>query len=286
MAWARIDDNFFANPKIRKAGPEATMLYLASLTYCNQQLTDGFIPEEMLPILCLYAFIDPSKTLAPASGSSASKSLAPASILLEIGLWHVVEGGYEIHDYMDFNASKQEIDQERQRKRIAGRKGGLAKAGNTDPYIQEKQPVNDTNPKNASKTLAPASGASASKSLAISHPIPSHPIILTGGGGDAETQEIFTIYSNNMGVITPILSDAIKGAIKKYTASWVKTALQEAINNNVHKWGYVESILARWEKEGFQSKPGNPYRKGKQRVEASEDYRRFIKGDNAQYIKH
>ena len=49
-------------------------------------------------------------------------------LLVEAGLWEEVPGGYRVHDYLDYQPSKDEVITEREKKREAGRKGGLASA--------------------------------------------------------------------------------------------------------------------------------------------------------------
>src|SRR5215471_13935686 len=46
------------------------------------------------------------------------------TLLCEIGLWHQVPHGYELHDYLDYNPSKDDVLAERAKKQAAGRAGG------------------------------------------------------------------------------------------------------------------------------------------------------------------
>lgn len=43
-------------------------------------------------------------------------------------MWEEVEGGYQIHDYLDYNPSRREVLQLRKNRAKAGQSGGLAKA--------------------------------------------------------------------------------------------------------------------------------------------------------------
>ena len=56
MAWARIDDNFFNHPKVRKAGKDAIIFHMAALCYSNAFTTDGFIADVMLELIATQAF--------------------------------------------------------------------------------------------------------------------------------------------------------------------------------------------------------------------------------------
>ena len=41
MPWVKLDDQFFSHPKVLRAGRDARDLYLASLTFCARNKTDG-----------------------------------------------------------------------------------------------------------------------------------------------------------------------------------------------------------------------------------------------------
>jgi DNA replication protein len=61
---------------------------------------------------------------------------------------------------------------------------------------------------------------------------------------------IFKLYEENIGTLTPIIADAIKDAEQTYPTEWVAEALEIAVKNNKRNWKYVEAILRRWKEEG------------------------------------
>jgi DNA replication protein len=65
-----------------------------------------------------------------------------------------------------------------------------------------------------------------------------------------ERPNIFKLYEENIGPLTPILADAIKDAEQTYPPDWVAEALDIAVKNNKRSWKYVEAILRRWKEEG------------------------------------
>ncbi|MFU8826647.1 MAG: DnaD domain-containing protein [Brevefilum sp.] len=65
-----------------------------------------------------------------------------------------------------------------------------------------------------------------------------------------ETPNIFKLYEENIGVITPMMADILKEDEKTYPASWIREAIQIAVARNVRTWKYVQGILKRWQKEG------------------------------------
>ena len=65
-----------------------------------------------------------------------------------------------------------------------------------------------------------------------------------------ERPNIFKMYEENIGPLTPIIADALKDAEKTYKPEWVAEALEVAVKNNKRNWKYVEAILRRWKEEG------------------------------------
>lgn len=114
MPWVRLDDGFPEHPKLLKAGPLAMLMQVAALCYCNRHLTDGFIPEGKVP------------TLLNLDGLGDWREVLSA--LLREGIWERVDGGYQVHDYLDYQPSRAQVLAEREQKREAGRKGGQASA--------------------------------------------------------------------------------------------------------------------------------------------------------------
>lgn len=69
-----------------------------------------------------------------------------------------------------------------------------------------------------------------------------------------ERPNIFKLYEENFGPLTPLLVDALKDAEQTYPSDWVLEALEIAIKSNKRNWKYVESILRRWKEEGHAKK--------------------------------
>ena len=51
MAWLKIESSVARNRKFVQAGPAPSWLWVCSLAYCQEGLTDGYIPREALPYL-------------------------------------------------------------------------------------------------------------------------------------------------------------------------------------------------------------------------------------------
>jgi len=116
MPFTRLDDNFHSHPKVVRAGLDGAGLYARSLSYCGDYLTDGFVPSEWVEGVC------------------GSRSRALPQRLVEAGLWELVEGGYQIPDYLEFNDAREDVLRWRAERSAGGRKGARkrwAKSGST-----------------------------------------------------------------------------------------------------------------------------------------------------------
>jgi DNA replication protein len=65
-----------------------------------------------------------------------------------------------------------------------------------------------------------------------------------------ERPNIFTLYEQNIGPLTALLSEELMEAEKTYPASWIEDAFREAVNLNRRSWKYIQAILDRWQAEG------------------------------------
>lgn len=67
-----------------------------------------------------------------------------------------------------------------------------------------------------------------------------------------ERPNVFVLYEQNIGPLTPMIADELRDAEQTYPASWIEEAILLAVENNVRKWRYVLSVLERWRQEGKQ----------------------------------
>ena len=64
-----------------------------------------------------------------------------------------------------------------------------------------------------------------------------------------ERQNVFKLYEENIGPLTPLIADALKDAEKTYSEEWVVDAIHEAVLNNVQSWKYIDTILKNWKRD-------------------------------------
>lgn len=95
MAWLRLSDNYVDHPKFFALSDGAFRLWHESMAYCRRHQTDG-----LFSFAVMRAFRSFTK--------SREKQLA------ESGLWDLVPAmGYRIHDYLDWNPSRDEENERR-----------------------------------------------------------------------------------------------------------------------------------------------------------------------------
>lgn len=108
MPWVRIDEEIGDNAKWMGASLAARGLWVSALAYSGRNLTDGFIPSVWAQ--------------REASGEAGQLT----DELVSLGLFEHADCGFIIHDYEDYQFSKEQVLAMRSVKIEAGRLGGLA----------------------------------------------------------------------------------------------------------------------------------------------------------------
>lgn len=82
-----------------------------------------------------------------------------------------------------------------------------------------------------------------------------------------ERPGVFTLYEQNIGPLTPLISDSLREAEETYPEQWIEDAIRIAVENNKRSWRYVEAILRRWQEKGRDER--------KDRRDTEKDRRRY-----------
>ena len=84
--------------------------------------------------------------------------------------------------------------------------------------------------------------------------------------------DIFTLYEENIGMLTPLIADELKEAVKQYPELWIRDAIKEAVEQNKRNWRYIARLLEHWSVEG---KDDGTYRR---HLKANTDPDKYVKG--------
>lgn len=104
MTWVKLDADFPEHPKVVDLSDDAFRAFIGGLCYCNHYLTDGRITPGAIRRL-------------------ASRRVATE--LVDAGLWEQNGSGVIVHDYLEYQFSRSEVEANREARASAGRKGGL-----------------------------------------------------------------------------------------------------------------------------------------------------------------
>lgn len=88
MSWYKVDDQSTFHPKVVLAGNECWGAMTRFGSYSSAYLTNGFVPQNIALSICSEAVIDR---------------------LVDVNLLDICDGGYAIHDYLDYNPSKDAV---------------------------------------------------------------------------------------------------------------------------------------------------------------------------------
>jgi DNA replication protein len=62
--------------------------------------------------------------------------------------------------------------------------------------------------------------------------------------------DIFTLYEQNIGMLTPMIADELRDAEKLYPPDWIRDAIKEAVLHNKRNIKYINKILENWSSKG------------------------------------
>ena len=93
-----------------------------------------------------------------------------------------------------------------------------------------------------------------------------------------ERPNVFKLYEENIGALTPLIADVLKDAEDLYEPEWIADAIELAVKNNKRNWKYCEAILKRWKEEGRAEKQN--------RRDSEKDRRKYVEGEYSDFIEH
>jgi hypothetical protein len=96
VGWVKIDDCASEHPKLARLSPAGFGLWVAGICYCNRNLTDGYIPDSVARRLL-----------------GVDQDVVDG--LVVAGAWMLADGGYQVHDYADWQRSREEVLADREK---------------------------------------------------------------------------------------------------------------------------------------------------------------------------
>lgn len=190
MTYLRLDDNMPEHPKVAKLSDRAFRVHLRGLAYSSRMLSNGKVPVAV----------------ANAWGRAGVREL------LSRELWYPAGEDYEIHDYLDWNPTRDQVQSIREARAKAGAKGGSSKRGS----------------KRSSKTEAEGVGVGAEGSVA---PALSHLAVgKTASAAAPRPSEDHTYLANRINERWPGTAGRLSaGALQRLANDYGLDALDSAI---------------------------------------------------------
>ena len=90
--------------------------------------------------------------------------------------------------------------------------------------------------------------------------------------------DIFTLYEENIGIITPMVADELREAEKLYPKEWINDSIKQAVLHNKRNIKYILKILENWAAEG---KSDGAY----QRHSKKTDPDKYVKGKYGHMVR-
>lgn len=94
MPWFKVDDALAMHMKAFTAGNRALGLWVRAGSWSMHQLSDGFIPKGVVVAL--------------------GGDWDDAAALINAGLWNTADGGYQFHDWAEYQPTREQVLTERE----------------------------------------------------------------------------------------------------------------------------------------------------------------------------
>lgn len=214
--WIKLETGFATHPKILEAGPECLALQIRAICYAAQNQTDGYIPSAAIPMLT----------------AGLDEETKWDREMVAYQLWDEFPdhpNGYFIHDYLDWNVSKNDLMILRKKQSQGGKKGMKSR------YSQENKKLTQVT---TTDIAQPVSVASISISKSISSLSPP----LSSSGKIAQFEQFWLLYPRKVA----------KGDARK---SWKKIVLHNGLFEKICQQVEAAKQTEQWQRDGGQFIP-------------------------------
>jgi hypothetical protein len=120
--FVKLNVDVASSPKLLGVGPEARWLWVVGVVVAGRDLSDGHIRPAVVV-------------------AEADVNTKAASVLVKAGLWHEASHGCTrcpeprapgwavVHDYLDYQQSRAQVEERAERMREGGRRGAASRWG-------------------------------------------------------------------------------------------------------------------------------------------------------------
>jgi len=251
MTWAKLDDQYADHPKIVAVGPLADWLHTCAIVYCSRYLTDGFVPAIAVAKLANFEGV---ATLVNGEWQQVNVT-ALVTALLQAKLWDECDGGYVLHDFLQYNPSAEKVKEdrvkeakriaewrERQRQRPLEGGNGVSNAVGNDVRTSVPVPVPILNPVNDDDE-----GAVAPLDVDLAAAVKRFENDIHLIANPYQAQEMTELF------------DQLKA---RNVLTWWDGAIKIACRNNARSWAYVKTVLENALRDGCAPGANKPRQRG------------------------
>lgn len=229
MSWVKIDDNFSEHPKVIKLSDSSFRLHIRVMCYCSKFLTDGIIEDSTV--------------------DGMRGKVRDVRELVGAGLWDVVQGGWQIHDYLEYNWARQDVEA----KRVAA-KERMGKLRSPNVRANKERSSGEVPAKfaNPIPIPIPIPDPQLGSSEVLAAPV-------SAAAADPEqdwTARCIREWERATGtLLTPLIVENFDDALKEFPVDWVIDAIRETGLSRARSWRYTQAILNRWKQDGRDEAP-------------------------------
>lgn len=226
MAWVRIDDGMPDSLKVAPLSDAAFRAYVTSICYCARSLSDGFVPAK--------------------KAKEFSGRPRVVQELTDATLWESGDGGFTVHDYLEYNPTRETVLAERDKAKARMK---VARSADVRPNIDGSSP-------------------SPTPTRPTPHPLYPDPVLKPSpqpptAGEVAEMLSgrplVLRLYDQLFGAgrINDIIRQRLLEVDAEFSDECITHCFQEAASANARSWNLVDKILLRHQAEGCFSGNGN-----------------------------
>jgi hypothetical protein len=221
MPWARFDDRFPSNRKVRLLSDGAFRLYVSSICWSAENLTDGVVKTAELRLV-----------------ADVKSSRTRAQELVEHGLFEELPGiGWRIHDYHEYNPTAEQVKADRAAKTARQQRWRTKHKGDApDPRPPRRTTDVDASTDASQDASRDAPGDAAPRARG---PVPTRPEPLSGAERDQGARSSGRTHEHAPSLITPTwqpTADDIRTAQQARVADGRPTLTGQQIHDVTRKF--------------------------------------------------